>query len=104
MPNRSDIIRWSLDLRWQNPYQSYGFYDVKQGIVFRSGNEKKVTKEDWEHFNNVDRHKLETKDRNETNNQRQEDADFEPIIIPFYAKRWPMVHENKHTAKLLQVV
>ena len=53
--NVSNVIRWSLDLRWQKPDKSVGFYGLKQGVLMRS--EKNSFKEiDWDGFNNIDRH------------------------------------------------
>jgi len=35
LPNTSDGIRWSLDLRWQKPDLPNGFYGLKDNIVMR---------------------------------------------------------------------
>jgi len=53
--NNSDVIRWSLDLRWQRADQDVGFYDLKQGVRMRSSTDPKLIIE-WESFNKVDRH------------------------------------------------
>ena len=55
--NLSNDIRWSLDLRWQQPDKSVGFYGMKQGVAMRS--QKPGFKVDWEtfkkaHFHNID--------------------------------------------------
>ena len=52
--NMSDKIRWSLDLRWQNPDKPYGFYGLKQGILMRSTKDPNH-KIDWNTFDLVDR-------------------------------------------------
>jgi len=35
LENHSDRVRWSLDLRWQDPKKPTGFYDLKKPVVMR---------------------------------------------------------------------
>lgn len=51
----SNDIRWSLDLRWQQPGKSVGFYDMKDGVLMRTRDNPDL-KIDWDSFDNVDRH------------------------------------------------
>ena len=53
--NNSDIIRWSLDLRWQRADRDVGFYDLKQGVRMRSSTDADLAI-DWDSFNAVTRH------------------------------------------------
>ena len=53
--NRSDEIRWSLDLRWQNPKLPTGFFGLKDCVVMRTA-ENPNMEIDWETFDNTDRH------------------------------------------------
>ncbi|PVD25798.1 hypothetical protein C0Q70_13458 [Pomacea canaliculata] len=53
--NISNDIRWSLDLRWQTPEKSVGFYDLKQGVLMRTKDNPNMTV-NWEDFNKIDRH------------------------------------------------
>ena len=53
--NNSDVIRWSLDLRWQRADRDVGFYDLKPGVRMRSSTEPDLAI-DWESFNAVSRH------------------------------------------------
>ena len=39
LENRSDKIRWSLDLRWQDPRKSTGFYDLKGCLLMRKADD-----------------------------------------------------------------
>ena len=55
MPNTSDSIRWSLDLRWQRADEPVGFYGVKDGLLLRS--EDKNYKIDWTEWSTTDRTK-----------------------------------------------
>ncbi|KAK6999193.1 hypothetical protein BgiMline_008824, partial [Biomphalaria glabrata] len=93
--NISDEIRWSLDLRWQNPEKSVGFYGLKEGVLMRSA-KNPVTKIDWEGFNKVDRYRkaeLDSKDK-------VEDDPFDTIIVGPWMKKWEMTHTNRHTDRL----
>jgi len=55
--NNSDVIRWSLDLRWQPADRDVGFYDMKQGVRMRSSTNPNLVI-DWDSFNAVDRNVL----------------------------------------------
>ena len=52
--NNSDIIRWSVDFRWQRADRDVGFYDLKQGVKMRSSTDPNLVI-DWESFNAVNR-------------------------------------------------
>ena len=41
LENYSDKIRWSLDLRWQDPKKPTGFYDLKEPVVMRKADDPK---------------------------------------------------------------
>lgn len=55
--NYSNEIRWSVDLRWQSPKHHWGFYDIGEGVLFRSA-EKEIKEPDWEKFFSVDRKEI----------------------------------------------
>ena len=40
LENRSEIIRWSLDLRWQRPDKANGFYGLKDSVLMRTSENK----------------------------------------------------------------
>jgi len=52
--NHSDVIRWSLDLRWQRADRDVAFYDLKQGVRMRSSTDPNLVI-DWEPFTAVTR-------------------------------------------------
>ena len=54
LANVSNDIRWSIDLRWQSPHENWGFYDIAEGILFRTARDGDVTP-DWDKFLSVDR-------------------------------------------------
>ena len=57
LPNTSNDIRWSMDLRWQSPFEKWGFYDIAEGVRFRSSTDPDV-KPDWKKFLSVNRKKI----------------------------------------------
>ena len=54
LPNVSNQVRWSVDLRWQSPHHNYGFYNIQDGVLFRSPDQPSL-EPDWEKFFSVDR-------------------------------------------------
>ena len=42
LPNVSNQVRWSLDLRWQRPDQPYGLFGLKDGMPVRSAKDPSV--------------------------------------------------------------
>ena len=51
----SNEIRWSLDLRWQRPDKSVGFYDLNEGVLMRT-KEQPDLKINWDTFTKIERH------------------------------------------------
>ncbi|XP_071079579.1 phytanoyl-CoA dioxygenase domain-containing protein 1-like [Haliotis cracherodii] len=97
LPNVSNEIRWSMDLRWQDPAKPYGFYGLKEGILMRDPS-KPDHKIDWSPFESVDRHET----AKEVLNEVKEDDAFETTIQGPHMEKWEMTHENRHTAKLVK--
>jgi hypothetical protein len=118
LPNTSDGIRWSIDLRWQLPELSNGFYGLKDNIVMRVPGEPGY-KIDWEAWSKVDRLKLgedavkadkqvmaELDATMETaaaaaaggdDGESKADEEFSTVIVGPWMKRWKMVNHNRHT-------
>ncbi|KAK7103955.1 phytanoyl-CoA dioxygenase domain-containing protein 1 homolog [Littorina saxatilis] len=97
--NVSNDIRWSLDLRWQKPDKSVGFYDMKEGVLMRT-KDKPNLKVDWSSFDAIERH-VEAKKRVEKDFPQEEGEDkFDTTIQGPWMKKWEMVHMNRHTAML----
>ncbi|XP_076450424.1 1-deoxypentalenic acid 11-beta-hydroxylase-like [Babylonia areolata] len=98
LPNVSDEIRWSLDLRWQRPDKDVGFYGMKRGVLMRTRNSPHLAI-DWDSFDSVDRAVQAKKTMGSL--QTEEDQDqFETTIQGPWMKKWEMVHTNRHTDKL----
>lgn len=51
----SNQVRWSIDLRWQKPTLPFGFYGMKEGVIFRKADDPNY-EVDWDTFEGIDRH------------------------------------------------
>ncbi|XP_074649271.1 uncharacterized protein LOC141904564 [Tubulanus polymorphus] len=88
LPNISDEIRWSIDLRWQRPDHPYGFYGVKDGILMRTSADPDY-KIDWTKFDGVNRNKAHI---------IEEHDDYDTTVTGPWMDRWNLVNTNRHTA------
>ena len=52
--NTSNMVRWTVDLRWQKPDHNVGLWDLKEGVLLRSSKDPDM-KINWEAFDSVDR-------------------------------------------------
>jgi len=95
LENFSDIIRWSLDLRWQHPDHDNGFYGLKNNVLMRSSKKPNLVI-DWSDMIGQDRTKLQMKSVDE------DDDDLVPEICGPWMKRWEVVHHNRHTERFVK--
>ncbi|XP_013396291.1 uncharacterized protein LOC106163289 [Lingula anatina] len=91
--NYSDAIRWSLDLRWQTPHKSCGFYGLKEGLLMRSSKDPNV-QIDWDTFLGLNR----TKEQHKSVGKEMDD--FDTTIVGPWMKKWKIVHHNRHTKNI----
>jgi hypothetical protein len=92
LDNLSDVIRWSLDFRWQSADVMDGcFYGLKDCVRMRSSTDPDF-RIDWDSFNNVNR------------NVKQQEVTGKPFVDEFdttihgpWMLKWPMSHKNRHT-------
>jgi hypothetical protein len=100
LPNLSDKIRWSVDLRWQRPNEPHGFFGIKDPILFRTSKDPNY-KIQWGNWVNEDRNKINIellKQKGHVESGLSEDDDrFSPIIAGPWMSRWKIVHHNAHT-------
>ena len=93
LENYSDKIRWSLDLRWQDPAKPTGFEGVKDCLLLRSSKDPNYSP-NWNHFASEDRNKL------------QKDVlgigedELDTTIHGQWMTRWEITHHNRHTEAL----
>ena len=106
LPNLTDSIRWSFDLRWQSPHLPGGFYGLKKPILLAKADDPSYTP-DWRSWAEVERATLQTSAQSPTaaEAERQKELEkeggkedeFETRIAGPWMARWPMVNENRHT-------
>ena len=93
LENYSDKIRWSLDLRWQDPAKPTGYEGVKDCLLLRSSKDPNYSP-DWNRFASEDRNKL------------QKDVlgigedELDTTIHGQWMTRWEITHHNRHTEAL----
>ncbi|XP_019644504.1 PREDICTED: phytanoyl-CoA dioxygenase-like isoform X1 [Branchiostoma belcheri] len=90
LENYSDEIRWSLDLRWQDPNKPSGFWGEKDLVLMRTAKDPGY-KPRWEEF---------LHDEGEEEDGKVNPADLEPTIQGPWMLRWEIVHHNRHTKAL----
>lgn len=93
LENYSNQVRWSLDLRWQIPNMSNGFYGLKECVLMRTVEEPNMVI-NWEGFATTDRTKLQEEAVG------YEKEAFDTTIHGPWMKRWKIKHHNKHTDAL----
>ena len=91
LENYSDSIRWSIDLRWQNPNLPNGFYGLKDTIVMRKADQPNY-EIDWAGFAEVDRNALQ-----EAGVGHTKVNEFDTTLHGPWMRRWEIVHHNQHT-------
>ncbi|XP_003388892.1 PREDICTED: uncharacterized protein LOC100639747 [Amphimedon queenslandica] len=93
LENFSENVRWSLDLRWQDPKKSNGFHGLRDCVLMRSVDSPNHVI-NWEGFGILDRKELEI------DIEDQKDA-FDTRIHGPWMKRWEITHSNRHTDAFL---
>jgi len=89
LPNKSKGIRWSVDLRWQNPNQPNGFFGAKDSIVMAKANDPSF-QPDWTNWMKLDRQRMFL-DKDEVVDP------FDTTIFGPWMGTWPLTNRNKHT-------
>lgn len=82
--NHSDIIRWSIDLRWQRPNEVSGFDNVKPCILMRSASDPSH-KPDWANWANISR---QFKEREDGVVKAEEEFVFDSKVTGPWLERW----------------
>ncbi|XP_035680824.1 uncharacterized protein LOC118418827 [Branchiostoma floridae] len=100
LPNKTEQIRWSLDLRWQDPDKPSGFWGKRRPVLMRTAKDPtyKVPQSEWDKFFNADRgSELEMS----TGLSGKEVDEFDTTVHGPWLTRWPIVRHNRHTRALL---
>lgn len=88
--NRSNDIRWSMDLRWQDPRQPNGRDEGNEIMPVMRSRFKDIEEIDWSVM--VNRQIIDYK----------KDDEFDARIIGPWMKRWPIKKHNHHTEKFMK--
>ena len=96
LPNYSDEIRWSLDLRWQRGGEPNGFHGLKDSVLMKRRGEEFNGTVDWGDWASQDR----TTAQLEALGVAVDEAQFDTAIAGPWMNRWKLVHENRHTANI----
>jgi hypothetical protein len=89
--NLSKQIRWSLDLRWQNPTLPNGFYGIKDCIVMSKEDDPNY-QADWKHWANVNRDELQ----DQAVGKGVVD-EFDTTIAGPWMNQWEITNHNRHS-------
>eukprot|EP00042_Codosiga_hollandica_P030584 m.178680 g.178680 ORF g.178680 m.178680 type:complete len:365 (+) comp53396_c0_seq1:3-1097(+) len=98
--NTSDMIRWSLDLRWQRPDQPNGVFGLKDSILMASSKDPGM-KIQWDEWARKSRH-LNAEANSKKTKEELEAEQFSTIITGPWMGLWELVNQNKHTEAYLQ--
>ncbi|KAI8502573.1 hypothetical protein Bbelb_192750 [Branchiostoma belcheri] len=99
LPNKTDNIRWSLDLRWQHPDKPSGFWGKRKPVLMRTARDPMyaVPQGEWDKFFNADRgSELESS----TGLSGKDVDEFDTTVHGPWLTRWPIVRHNRHTRAL----
>ena len=91
VPNITDQIRWSVDLRFNDANMPSGIYrGLLKSVVLRTEDEPDLVP-DWTSFANAERHKIRTKAMG------VDEDEFDTTIRGPWMERWEIVNHNLHT-------
>lgn len=96
LPNYSGGIRWSLDLRWQRADEPNGFHGLKPSLLMKRAHEAFNGSVQWGEWASQDR----TVSQLEAMSVEAREAALDTTISGPWMRRWPLAHQNRHTAHL----
>jgi len=103
LENKSEKIRWSVDLRWMRTGEPAGFFGLKQPIPLRIAKDP-AFRPDWATWGMSDRNAIfnEQQKHAEANGdapiQVVSEDTLTPLISGPWMQRWKITHTNQHTA------
>eukprot|EP00045_Choanoeca_perplexa_P007279 m.64590 g.64590 ORF g.64590 m.64590 type:complete len:398 (+) comp14008_c0_seq1:42-1235(+) len=108
--NNSDQIRWSLDLRWQDPALPNGFYGIKDCLLMRENGDKN-TPIAWEGWAEADRQVAQRDSLaepakmvvEEVQAEDNHDERFNTVVVGPWMNKWGVVNHNRHTEALAKL-
>ena len=121
LPNYSDGIRWSLDLRWQRLDRPNGFGSIKPSVLMKSAGQAYNGSVQWGEWAVQDRatitaaahakqdpakdkaHQVSGEgvyDHDGATRAEEQASSFDTTIAGPWMRAWPLVHKNRHTDTL----
>uniref|UniRef100_A0A1I8I043 Fe2OG dioxygenase domain-containing protein n=1 Tax=Macrostomum lignano TaxID=282301 RepID=A0A1I8I043_9PLAT len=91
--NRSDVVRWSIDFRWQRTGTPAGLFGLKPTCEVRRHGEPDF-RPDWDSFDSVDRNRAQLESMAWDDSAADE---FNILMSGPWMKKWEIVNHNKHT-------
>jgi len=91
VPNKADMIRWSLDLRFQRPGEAEGLYGEMSPILLRDRDDP-THQADWSPYT-ANRHQQQ---HQMTAGEKDKDI-LDTTLFGPWMKQWRIVHGNRHT-------
>lgn len=95
LPNLTDDVRWSFDLRYQRTDQPNGFQGAKENVEMVRAHDThfKMSWEGWADYN-----RQKQRDNVHVDKRTVHEVDvFDTVISGQWMNQWPITHENKHT-------
>ncbi|WAR03284.1 hypothetical protein MAR_009842 [Mya arenaria] len=97
--NRSDHIRFAMDLRYQDPNRPWGFYGMSKGILLRSP-AKPDNIPDWDFYGNQDRYsKIDKLVEKKSGDHLDE---FSPFLTGPHMDAWKVAVPSIHTEQFFK--
>mmetsp|Transcript_60626 Transcript_60626/g.188277 ORF Transcript_60626/g.188277 Transcript_60626/m.188277 type:complete len:271 (+) Transcript_60626:483-1295(+) len=112
LPNYSDRVRWSLDLRWQRGGEPNGFHGLKDSVLMKRAGQSFGGTVDWGSWAAEDRTVAQeasltgeqrqlAKEAGQREGRHSERADLDTTIVGPWMRTWSLIHHNRHTANLV---
>jgi len=110
MPNLSEGVRWSLDLRWQRGGEPNGFHGLKDSVMMKPAGVavEQLASVEWGDWALQDRTTMQTEALNtvdkdtvkaagQAEGRFDEDPAFDTTIAGPWMHTWSLIHHNRHT-------
>ena len=99
LPNLSEGIRWSLDLRWQRGGEPNGFHGLKPSMLMKRAGDEYNGSVAWGAWAAQERDGLQKRAlRGEAGEEVEKLRGVDTTIAGPWMQTWPLIHQNRHTA------
>ncbi|KAJ8302008.1 hypothetical protein KUTeg_020995 [Tegillarca granosa] len=98
IPNVTDTIRWSIDLRWQSSEKPDGFWGLKPGVPMRSAKNPDL-KIDWDEYDSFDRYRVLKQlamEKSENTDPNELENEFDTTLTGPHFEKYEILAKNRH--------